>query len=131
MSDRKEMVLVFAGPNGSGKSTVTAMINKVGEYINADEIARTTGCDNLTAAQTAEKMRNDCIDNKKDFTFETVLSTPRNIELLKRAKENGYFIKSVFVLTASPQINVNRVSQRVANGGHDVPVEKIVSCTKR
>ena len=55
MSDRKEMVLVFAGPNGSGKSTVTAMINKVGEYINADDIARTTGCDNLTAAQTAEK----------------------------------------------------------------------------
>ena len=50
MSDRKEMVLVFAGPNGSGKSTVTAMINKVGEYINADDIARTTGCDNLTAA---------------------------------------------------------------------------------
>ena len=131
MENRKTMVLVFAGPNGSGKSTVTSMITNVGTYINADDIVRSTGCDNLTAAQMAEKMRNECIDNNKDFTFETVLSTPRNIELLKRAKEHDYFIKSVFVLTASPQINIARVGIRKANGGHDVPKDKIISRYER
>ncbi len=127
MNERKTMVLVFAGPNGSGKSTTTEMIKKVGQYINADEIVKSTGCDNLTAAQMAEKMRNSCIDNNKDFTFETVMSTPRNLELLKRAKEQGYFIKSIFVLTDSPQVNVNRVKNRVKLGGHDVPKDKIIS----
>lgn len=126
MSERKKMILVFAGPNGSDKSTVTSMISPVGEYINADEIKRATGLDDLASAQLAEKKRNDCLNNNKDFTFETVLSTPRNLELLKKAKENGFFIKSYFVLTASPQINVARVKSRFANGGHDVPKDKII-----
>ena len=35
-------VVVFAGPNGSGKSTITRMAKIGGEYINADDIKRTT-----------------------------------------------------------------------------------------
>lgn len=35
-------VIVFAGPNGSGKSTITQMAKTGGEYINADDIKRTT-----------------------------------------------------------------------------------------
>lgn len=120
------MILVFAGPNGSGKSTITSMVVSVGEYINADEIKKATGYDDLTSAQLAEKKRNYCLDNNIDFTFETVLSTPRNLELLQKAKENGFFIKSYFVLTKSPQINVSRVENRTKNGGHDVPKDKII-----
>ena len=96
------MILVFAGPNGSGKSTVTSMISPVGEYINADEIKRATGLDDLASAQLAEKKRNDCLNNNKDFTFETVLSTPRNLELLKKAKENGFFIKRILFKSSLP-----------------------------
>ncbi len=126
MSEHKKMILVFAGPNGSGKSTITSMVVSVGEYINADEIKKATGYDDLTSAQLAEKKRNYCLDNNMDFTFETVLSTPRNLELLQKAKENGFFIKSYFVLTKSPQINVSRVENRTKNGGHDVPKDKII-----
>lgn len=36
-------------------------------------------------------------------------------------------IEVVFVLTADPQINISRVAQRVKNGGHDVPKDKIIS----
>lgn len=43
------------------------------------------------------------------------------------AKEQGYFIRCVFVLTCSPEINKVRVKNRVLNGGHDVPEDKIVS----
>ena len=35
-------VVVFAGPNGSGKTTITSMAKIIGEYINADDIKRTT-----------------------------------------------------------------------------------------
>lgn len=47
--------------------------------------------------------------------------------MLKKAKENGYFIKCFYVLTASPQINVYRVKVRKESGGHDVPKDKIIS----
>lgn len=62
-----------------------------------------------------------------DPCFETVLSTDRNLKLLKRAKDAGFFIRCYYVLTADPQINVARVASRVSAGGHDVPTDKIIS----
>ena len=120
-------ILVFAGPNGSGKSTVTKAVNLVGKYINADEIKAALNCDNMEAAIIAEKKRNECIEHKESFTFETVLSTERNLNLLKNAKEKGYFIKCFYILTSDPAINIARVSSRELNGGHGVPKNKIVT----
>lgn len=61
-----------------------------------------------------------------EFCFETVLSTERNIMLLEKAREKGYFIRCYYVLTADPMINVWRVKSRVESGGHDVPGKKII-----
>ena len=119
-------ILVFAGPNGSGKSTITKKIPICGIYVNADEIKRVSGCTDLEAAQEAEQIRQSLLKAHKDFTFETVLSTDRNLELLRQAKEQGYEIQAVFVLTNQPSINVERVKSRVKAGGHDVPEEKIL-----
>lgn len=47
--------------------------------------------------------------------------------LLKRAKDKGYFIRCIYVLTSNPKINVLRVRSRFALGGHDVPKDKILS----
>jgi len=118
-------LLVFAGPNGSGKTTVIRGVSVVGVYVNADDIKTETGCSDLEAAQTAERLRESLLDRRTDFTFETVLSTDRNLGLLRRAKAAGYEITSVFVLTASASINVGRVRTRVDDGGHDVPEDKI------
>ena len=123
----KPEVIVFAGPNGSGKSTITKMARTVGKYINADDIKLATHCTDLEAAQKAERLRNLAIDEHEDFTFETVLSTERNLELLRRAKKEGYFVRGIYVLTSDPKINIARVSARVAFGGHDVPKDKIIS----
>ena len=120
-------ILVFAGPNGSVKSTITKKIPLCGLYVNADEIKRISGCSDLEAAQEAEKLRETLLASGKDFTFETVLSTDRNLKLLERAKERGYQIYAVFVLTNDSSINVRRVQHRASAGGHNVPKEKIVS----
>ena len=123
---KKPEIIVFAGPNGSGKSTFTEILRPPQmDYINADEIKKNLKCDDLEAAQIAERQREAYLSDKRAFCFETVLSTSRNLELLKRAREKSYFIRCYYVLTVDPLINVYRVKARVASGGHDVPVEKI------
>ena len=126
-TERLPEIIVFAGPNGSGKSTVTRIAKVVQPYINADDIKTALNCSDLEAAQVAEKMRNAQVDAGEGFTFETVLSTSRNLELLKRAKAKGFFIRCIYVLTASPDINVIRVKAREAAGGHGVPEDIIAS----
>ena len=120
-------IIVFAGPNGSGKSTITRLSRTVGIYINADDIKRATLCSDLEAAQKAELMREQALDKKEDFTFETVLSTDRNLILLRKAKAQGFFIRCIYVLTANPDINVARVMIRQSQGGHGVPEDKVRS----
>ena len=124
---KKPRLLVIAGPNGSGKSTVTKGLPLIGLYVNADEIKRVSGCTDLEAAQEAEQLRELLLARRADFAFETVLSTDRNLSLLRRAKEAGYEICAVFVLTSDVEINARRVQERAAAGGHDVPEDKIKS----
>lgn len=126
-SVRLPEVMFFAGPNGSGKSTITRLAKTIGSYINADDIKTATLCSDLEAAVKAEELRERMINQKKDFTFETVLSTDRNLNLLKLAKENGYFVRGIYVLTSNPDINIARVHARIALGGHGVPEDKIRS----
>ena len=126
MQNRKPMILVLAGPNGSGKSTIISFFDKVGKYTNADDIVATTGMDNMEAAILVDKMRYESINKKEDFTFETVLSSDYKLNILRKAKAEGYFIKCVFVLTVDPKINIMRIESRVASGGHDVDSSKVV-----
>lgn len=125
--EKKLEIIVFAGPNGSGKSTITELLKPPIVYINADEIKRIIRCSDLDAAKLAEKYREEHLSNMEEFCFETVMSTDRNLKLLRRAKSKGYFIRCYYVLTVDPMINVGRVETRVNNGGHSVPREKIIS----
>ena len=121
----KPVVLVFAGPNGSGKTTVARSLSTFGTYINADDLKKEYGLTDLEAAQEAEALRNHLLDKGADFSFETVLSTQRNLLFLEKAKARGYEVQCVYVLTCDENINVARVRARHAAGGHSVPEEKI------
>jgi len=126
-SQKKPEIVVFAGPNGSGKSTFTELLKPPMDYINADEIKKNLKCSDIDAAKLAEQQREDHLNKMEEFCFETVMSTERNLNLLRRAKEKGYFIRCYYILTADPMINVYRVKLRVESGGHDVPEDKIIS----
>ncbi len=117
---------MFAGPRGSGKTTAAKFANIIEPYINANEIKKSNFCSNIEAAQIAEDLRNKLIDEKKSFTFETMLSTERNLFQLKRAKSEGFFIQCIYVLTADPAINISRVAVRTLFGEYYVPDKKVV-----
>ncbi len=122
---KQPVVLVFAGPNGSGKTTATKALPVIGTYVNADDLKMKFGLSDLEAAQQAEALRNELLNSGADFTFETVMSTERNLLLLQKAKSQGYEVLCVYVLTCDENINVARVKSRFAAGGHDVPEDKI------
>jgi predicted ABC-type ATPase len=121
------VLLVFAGPNGSGKSTVTSRLPVLGVYVNADDLKKEYGLTDLEAAQQADALRNTLLERRQSFSFETVLSTERNLLVMQRAKDLGYEVQCIYVLTSNANINVARVRMRVSSGGHNVPEDKIRS----
>jgi predicted ABC-type ATPase len=134
----KPKLLIIAGPNGSGKTSITSKILKHDwiedcAYINPDNIARDVFGDwnspeaVIKAVDYAFERREECIQNKESLLFETVLSAPDKLEFIAKAKKAGFFIRLFFVGTDHPAINASRIAHRVLEGGHDVPISKIVS----
>lgn len=72
------------------------------------------------AADIAGFLRIKHIENNHTFTFESVLSHPSKLDLLKAAKSRGYRIYIYYIATESAEINVNRVQIRVSQLGHPV-----------
>lgn len=62
-----------------------------------------------------------------NFGFETVFSHHSNVAFLEALKVLGYEVILYFVCTGDPSINVERVKNRVASGGHNVPEDKIIA----
>jgi predicted ABC-type ATPase len=124
---------MIAGPNGSGKTTLTNQLRAdgvdLGHYVNPDEIAKTLegayGARVRGAQQIAADERQACLEAGRSFSFETVMSHPSKIEVLREAKARGFRTALYFVATESPSLNVARVAQRVLLGGHDVPEDRI------
>ena len=59
------------------------------------------------------------------MTFETVMSHESKIEILKKSKDLGYKNYLYYICTDDVELNISRVKERVLDGGHDVPKEKI------
>lgn len=126
---------MVAGPNGSGKTTLTRQLRErgvdFGEYINPDDIALTLDgtydARVVEAQRVADRRRDECIEAQRSFSFETVMSHPSKIDILKRAKAVGFFVQLYFVGIDDPRTNVDRVAFRVAQGGHDVPQDRIIA----
>jgi predicted ABC-type ATPase len=137
MNDKPRLIVV-AGPNGSGKTTITEKLLRhewMGGcvYINPDVIAQQEFGDwnsfetVIKAANRAKEMREDCLRNLSSMAFETVFSIPEKVEFIQRAKAAGFFVRIFFVCTDDPAINAQRVALRVMEGGHNVPIPKIIS----
>ena len=137
-TEHKPELIVIAGPNGSGKTSVTKMFLHhewaVGTtYINPDEVANDKFGDwnskeaVLIAANYCCEWREKCLAKRESFVFETVMSADDKIDFILRAKEAGFFIRLFFISTQSPKINAARIADRVMQGGHDVPISKVIS----
>ena len=137
-AEHKPELIIIAGPNGSGKTSITQKFlhHEWAEgttYINPDQIAKDLFGDwnnsesVLKAATYCSDLREQCLKEKKSFVFETVFSAQDKIDFVIRAKQAGFFIRIFFISTSNPAINASRIAKRVMEGGHDVPITKIIS----
>ena len=133
----KNILYVVAGPNGSGKSTFIANAYELGflsttKYVNADITAQTQ---NYNGKNIAEKnylamfdtmnLLKNLASTHQSIIYETVLSHPSKVDIVKLFKNNNYKIFTIFISPNNFNINIERVKTRVLQGGHDVPVDKI------
>ena len=147
---KKPLLLIIAGPNCSGKTTEFYLARDIDatmsqeQYVNADEIARELllkgeysskdinqlyeqegNLVNYIAARKCAERRNKLMEQGADLATETVASTPRVLSIIDSGRQHGYMVSVNFVILRKDDLNVYRVADRVANGGHGVPEEKI------
>ncbi|MEX0732465.1 MAG: zeta toxin family protein [Aquisalimonadaceae bacterium] len=125
---------LLAGGNGAGKSTFHRLFLQPRgvQFVNADLIAKALNPSDpegssYDASVIAGHIREELLEHGISFCFETVFSHPGKIDFVAYAKSLGYEIILVMIHLQTPELNQARVAQRVSEGGHHVPTEKILS----
>ena len=107
--------------------TASSLIECTGGELNFSQLSMNS----YYASVLSDFLRRKALEISKSFSFETVMSSPDKIELLEEAQGRGYRTYLYFIATEDPFINLGRVRNRVAEGGHDVPEEKVVARYRR
>lgn len=126
---------IIAGPNGAGKTTASLTmlpeIWKCREFVNADEIAKGLSPFNpesvaIEAGRLMLKRISQLLEGDESFSIETTLSTKSYARLVEKAHEKGFCVQLLFFWLPKPEIAIERVKQRVLEGGHSIPEDVIL-----
>ena len=131
---------IIAGPNGAGKTTASynllPEILRCTNFVNADEIARGLSpfAPETVAIQAGRIMLErieELLPQGVDFAIETTLATRSYVQLVRRAQALGYKVHLIFFFLENEEQAIQRVAQRVSNGGHNIPEDDIRRRFKR
>ena len=137
IGDRDRIGLV--GKNGAGKSTLLkilcgwqqpesgTMVIATGQEVGylPQEMVPDTRRTVVAEAMTAFSRIDELLAQKVDFAIETTLATRSYVQLVKRAQAIGYKVHLLFFCLESPEQAIQRVAQRVEQGGHGIPEDVI------
>lgn len=125
---------IIAGCNGAGKTTASITILpeilECKEFVNADEIAKGLSPFNpesvaIEAGRLMLSRIDFLIKGNESFAIETTLSTKSYTKLVEQAHLNGFQVQLLFFWLPSPEHAIERVAQRVREGGHNIPSDVI------
>ena len=126
---------VIAGPNGSGKTTFATdflpLYVDCQNFVNPDLLAKAFSPFNpdtahLKAAKMTLELMDENIAAKRDFAFETTLSGRSYAVKLRKIKDAGYAVSMFYLWVPSTELTIQRIKERVSQGGHDVPTRDVL-----
>jgi len=131
MSSKNQAIMyVFAGNNGSGKSTFRNLIAEkqgIQTNVDPDSLAKKyTENKEIRAGREAIRLIEGLIIGRMDFSMETTLSGRLPLRQIDSAKKNGFKIIIYYMGVEKLSINLNRIRQRVEQGGHNIPEEDVL-----
>lgn len=125
----RPIAIAIAGSNGAGKTTFfESHLSDSGlRFVNADIIAEELQVGPYDAADLAHAVRSALVSKRESFVFETVFSDPvgDKVRFLESAVEVGFEVVVIFIQVKDVETSIQRVSMRVAQGGHDIPDGKL------
>ena len=123
-----KQIIIIGGANGSGKTTFAMnYLEELGlEFLNADLITKgleDKGVKNalVSAGRIFFGRLENYINNGQSFIIETTLSGSYINKVAKKAINQGYSVKLIYLFLDDEDLCVERVKTRVLKGGHDVP----------
>jgi predicted ABC-type ATPase len=120
--------IIIAGPNGAGKTTFADeyLLDRIVEFVNADEIAREMRFrSDVSAARTMLRRIDELIQDNVDFAVETTLATLTYAQKIPAWRGKGYFVSLAYLRLDSVEESLSRVRRRVAAGGHNIPEQTV------
>jgi predicted ABC-type ATPase len=121
---------IISGCNGAGKTTASFTIfpDVLGcrEFVNADNIAAGLSPFNpesvaVEAGRIMLHRIQELMADFVDFAIETTLATRSYVALVKKAQSMGYKVTLIYIWLNTPELALQRVAERVKNGGHNIP----------
>ena len=126
----KKNLFIISGCNGAGKTTasytILPEILDCKEFVNADEIAKGLSPFqpekvSIEAGRIMLNRIKELIESGENFAFETTLSTRSFTHTVKKAQEKGYNVVLLFFWLQRVELAIERVKERVREGGHNIP----------
>ncbi len=121
---------ILAGCNGAGKTTASYSflpeILDCREFVNSDEFAKSLSpFDPSEASVTASRFMlrriEYLLERGATFSVETTLATRSLVSIINEAHKRGYVVTILYLWIQSPEMAIQRVRDRVASGGHNIP----------
>jgi predicted ABC-type ATPase len=125
---------IIAGPNGGGKTTFALeylpRVAGCSHFINADLIAAGLAPlaperELLAASRIFLRELEVRVAAREDFAFETTLAGRTYLRLVERLRRDGWRVELIYLALPSAEMSKLRVAERVAHGGHAIPVADI------
>lgn len=123
-------IIIIAGPNGAGKTTFARAFlpeeARCPHFINADLIAAGLSpfAPETAAVKAGRLMLQEiaaCTARGESFAFETTLAGLAYLRHIREWKKLGYHVSLFFLSLPSAEVAIARVTERVKQGGHNIP----------
>lgn len=115
---------IIGGIDGTGKTGLAGVLHSevanLGEFLYINEYS--SACDDLQKLnETILKTIDGFLNKGISFALVSSISSEVSIDIARKARQKGYFIKLYYVGLNTLEESLRRIQNRVAKGGRDVP----------